>query len=181
MLFLVITLPVCAAQSLEIKSFAGKDNVRDYARPDDSVTMSVEAMIPRDLVISESQMQVCRDSLCSFPDSCTPGESFGKDIYNNCVYTETLKGEEGIFPYSVKLSDDDGRPVKAVSTELGIDKIAPRILRFSISPETKGSALIEVAAQDYGSTLGDASYCTGIKQVDFYDAETNRILLSKKL
>jgi hypothetical protein len=180
MLFLVITLPVCAAQSLEIKSFAGKDNVRDYARPDDSVTMSVEAMIPRDLVISESQMQVCRDSLCSFPDSCTPGESFGKDIYNNCVYTETLKGEEGIFPYSVKLSDDDGRPVKAVSTELGIDKIAPRILRFSISPETKGSALIEVAAQDYGSTLGDASYCTGIKQVDFYDAETNRILLSKK-
>jgi len=180
MLFLVITLPVCAAQSLEIKSFAGNDNVQGYARPDDSVTMSVEAMIPRDLVISESQVQICRESLCSYPDSCAPGESFGKDIYNNCVYTETLKSEEGIFPYSVRLSDDDGRPVKAVSTELGIDKIAPRILRFSISPETKGSAVIEIAAQDYGSTLGDASYCTGIKQVDFYDADTGKTLFTKE-
>ncbi|MBW3004609.1 hypothetical protein KY310_02160, partial [Candidatus Woesearchaeota archaeon] len=181
MLFLVITLPFCAAQSLEIKSLSGKDTVQDYARPDDSVTMNIEAMIPRDLVISESQVQVCRENLCSYPDSCTPGETFGADIYNTCIYKESFTDETGIFPYAVKLSNDDGKPVKAVSTDLGIDKLPPSILKFSITPPaTKDVATIEIAAQDYGSTSGDASYCTGIKQIDFYDEDTGAVLLSKK-
>jgi len=181
MMFLIITLPFCIAQSLEIKSFAGKDNVQNYAGPDDTVTMNVGAMIPRDLVISESQVQICRESLCSYPDSCIPGESYGKDIYNDCVYKESFTGETGIFPYTVKLSDDDGKPVKAVSTDLGIDKLPPSILKFSIKPPaTKDVAAIEIVAQDYGSTPGDASYCTGVKQIDFYDADTNKILFTKE-
>jgi len=181
MMFLIITLPICVAQSLEIKSFTGKDNVQNYAGPDDTVTMNIEAMIPRDLVISDSQVQICRESLCSYPDSCTPGESYGKDIYNNCVYKESFTGETGIFPYTVKLLNDDSKVVKAISTDLGIDKLPPNILKFSIKPPaTKDVATIEIAAQDYGSTPGDASYCTGIKQIDFYDGDTNKILFTKE-
>jgi len=180
MLFLVLSLPVCIAQSLEIESFAGKDNVQNYARPDDDVTMNVKAMIPRDLVISDSQVKVCRGGSCSYP-SCSPGESFKADVFNECIYKETLADEKGIFPYTVQLFDDDNNPVKTLSTELGIDKVPPNILNFRITPPaTKDAAVIEIDAQDYGSEKGDASYCAGIKQVDFYDEATGTVLFTKE-
>lgn len=180
-LFLVVSLPVCAAQSLEIKSFAGEAGVQRYALPDDSVEMVIEALLPDDLVIGESQVKVCRDSLCTFPESCTPEESFGKDILNTCIYRESLSGETGIFPYAVRLSDDDGRVVRAASTELGIDRLAPEILVFEISsPDEEGIILFDVEAQDYGSLRGDISYCTGIERIDFYDEASGSVLLSKE-
>lgn len=180
MLFLVIMLPVCIAQSLEISSFAGKDSIQNYAKPDDTAVMKIKALIPRDLAISTSQIQVCKENLCSYPESCTPGQSFGKDIMNECIYTETLQDEHGIFEYLVKLLDDDGKTVKTLSTSLGIDNQPPKLFLFDIKPrETKDKAKIIIDVQDYGSDKGDAGYCSGIEKMDFYDKDSGKILLSK--
>ena len=180
MMFLVLMLPFCYAKSLEITSFAGRDNVQRYARSDDTVTMNIKAMIPRDLAISESQVEVCKGRLCENPASCASGESYGKDIFNDCVYTESFEDEKGLFQYSVKLSDDDNEVVKIVSTTLGIDKVPPSINRFDINPRaTKDSVKIEVDAQDFGSEKGNANYCTGIEKIEFYNKDTGEVLTAR--
>ena len=180
MLFLIIMLPVCFAQSLEVTSFAGKDNIQNYAKPDDVATMIIKAMIPMDLSISKSQIQICKENLCSFPESCNAEESFGKDIFHECIYKETLAGESGLFDYNVRLRDDDGNTIKTASTFLGIDNQPPKLFFFDIKPrETKDKAKIIIDVQDYGSIEGDASYCSGIEKIDFYDKDSKKILLSK--
>ena len=179
--FLVITLPVCAAQSLEIKSFSGKDNVQGYARPDDGVRIVISALIPRDLVISVSQVQVCRAGLCSFPESCVPDVSYGRDVMYTCVFRESLRDAGGILHYSVKLFDDDRNLVREVFAELGIDFLPPRILKFDVLPRAaKDAAVIDVDVQDYGSARGDAGYCSGVMRLDFYDEESGNVLLAKE-
>lgn len=180
MLFLIIMLPVCFAQSLEVTGFAGKDNIQNYARPDDVATMRIKAMIPMDLSISKSQIQICKGNLCSFPESCNAEESFGKDIFHECIYKETLAGESGLFDYNLRLRDDDGNTVKTISTFLGIDNQPPKLFFFDIKPrETKDKAKIIIDVQDYGSTEGDASYCSGIEKIDFYNKDSGKALLSK--
>ncbi|MBW2973598.1 hypothetical protein KY346_04345 [Candidatus Woesearchaeota archaeon] len=175
MSFLLIMLPVCYAQKLDVTTFSGKDGVQGYARPDDEIVMNIEAIVPFDLAISPSQVQVCKENICANAASCTPGKYIGTDVLNTCVYQETLEGETGISSYLVNLLDDDKKIIKTEAVTLHIDRQPPVILLLDIQQKNE-TIDVQIHAQDFGPVRGNTKNCAGIKKIDFYDGTTGNIL-----
>jgi len=162
---LIISMPIAFAQILNINSFGGQDNAQGYARTGEPLIVNVTAAIPGESQIDVQQLRINKDDEFRFFDSCVKSGS----AYE-CTYKDDTPVEGD---YLIELYTDDTKlsetatPAEDKLLTLTFDNLAPAFARFDLASSASKSktTTVNVRAEDYAITPGDASKCSGIKSI----------------
>lgn len=166
--FLVIMLPVVAAQQLSILSIAGADNINGVAKSDDTVT--INAQVSGMPSVTSQNVRLDVEGVQTPFTSC----SQNADGTFNCVHTDTFTGAFGSSDVTVKLFDDNGIQLASDTKSLAIDTQAPELVIFQVAEQatSNGNFTVRFRADDYATAVGDISSCSGIAKIEFFDDGT---------
>jgi hypothetical protein len=168
MIWLVIMLPVCMAEQLTVQKFSGADNVQNYAKEYDELTIQVLAQMIGNPTpdVARQRVRVYYSDTYSFMDSCT--------AQAEAMYLCTYKTKDLVFSgtdtYTIRLYDADEREIASITKTLTVDYLAPKVLAFTLSPNMSMAprlTTVNYRAEDYGYETGKTTGCSGLKTVTF--------------
>jgi len=178
--WLVITLPVVAAQQLDVERFSGKDLVEGFAKENDELTIVVTAQMiggPSPEVAAK-RLRVYYGDTFEFFDECAP---VGQAMYD-CQYSTTELIYAGVDQYTIRLYDNAEPPnvIEETTEELTVDIMSPEFTLFNVQPDsTKAAQAVTITyeAEDYGRQTGLTEDCAGIRNLTI-NADQDNIHLS---
>ncbi|MEM4254010.1 MAG: hypothetical protein QXR48_01330 [Candidatus Woesearchaeota archaeon] len=167
MIWLIIMLPVAFAQQMTVQKFSGTDNVEGFARENDELTIQVLAQMAGSPTneVARQRARVHYDNTYFFMDSCT---SQAGGMYQ-CNYKTTDLIYGGKDNYAIKLFDTENKEIASINKTLTVDILPPRIISFSLSPNTSNApkpTTVVLKAEDYGYEAGKTTDCSGIKLIN---------------
>ena len=164
--WLVLTMPVAAAQQLlTIQKFSGINDVEDFAREGDELTIEILAQMVGNPSpeVARQRAQVHYEDTFTFMDECTALE---QAMYE-CTYSTTDLVYSGTDDYTIKLFDQTlQNEIASEEKTLTVDVIAPVVTELKINPRLSAQPVpttITYKTEDYGDQSGKKTNCAGIK------------------
>ncbi len=167
-IWLLLTLPVAFSQQLlTIQKFAGRDNVPNFAKENDELTIQVLAQMIGNPTpeVAVQRVRVEHSDTYAFMDSCTPQPN----AMYQCTYKTTDLVYSGTDDYVIKLYNDAGDEIASVTKTLTVDFLGPRVITLSLTPNMSSAPVpttVTYKTEDYGSTTGQTTECSGVKTVN---------------
>ncbi|PIN74950.1 hypothetical protein COV18_05455 [Candidatus Woesearchaeota archaeon CG10_big_fil_rev_8_21_14_0_10_37_12] len=163
MIILIVSLPIVAAQSLNVVKIVGQDNVDGYLRSRDSVTIEVLANIPQETTIDRTQVWLILGQTRAPFDDCTQQ---GNSTNYKCTLTAPNFQAFQKLTFTIELQTDAGDIVGSQTRTVIVDALSPAIKDFGIEPELSGGDItLTYITEDYGLQQGSLTDCAGIKEI----------------
>jgi len=180
MIFLVLTIPIIQAQSLTGTKIVGNDEVENFFKRGDTLTIETTASIPDDSDISPDQLRIRITNSQGFKifSSCTQLGGSAK-----CTYEETIFATfSEPLNYKIQLISDLDKfrdaaiPLAEVSKTVISDNVGASIESLTVTPEVSkdGKFNINFLSRD-AAFEGDTRHCSGVDEVQVLAGPT-RIL-----
>ncbi|MBD3304330.1 hypothetical protein GF343_04230 [Candidatus Woesearchaeota archaeon] len=165
MIFLVLCMPAAFAQRLDVTRFSGKDNVEEVISSEGDelhVVVSAELQGDPSLDVARTRLLVRHAGEEEYFSECSRQDSLYK-----CTYVSDDLISFGSEDYVIVLLDADNNELKSVKKVLGVDRIAPEILQFSVEPQMSRTGEMDISylIEDYGASVGDTAFCSGVKEI----------------
>lgn len=166
-IWLILSLPIVSAQTLNVVRFGGADEAKGYIRPGEKLRAEVEAQLPGEQQIDIQQLRITSRDDYSLFQNC--------EVKTGTLFTCTYE-EENPIPgeYAIRLYTDANKfsetapPTVMKTLNLTVDSLRPNIKSISVSPPNSktGDTTLNVQAEDYADGFGDTSTCSGIRTVN---------------
>lgn len=167
-IWLLLTLPVAFSDNiLTVQKFAGRDNVPNFAKEGDELTIQVLAQMLGNPTpeVAKQRARVFNGDTYAFMDSCTAQAN----NIQQCTYKTTDLVYAGTDEYAIKLYDGDNKEIAVANRTLTVDFLGPKITQLSVSPNMTGVPVpttITYKVEDYGRETGKLTNCAGIKLIN---------------
>ncbi len=167
-LWLLLMLPVAAAQEiLTIQKFSGMDNIPNFAKEGDELTIQALAQMLGSPTpdVAVQRVRIYNADTYEFMDSCTAQAN----NMQQCTSKTTDLVSGGTDDYLIKLFDADNNEIASTTKTLTVDFLAPKTIAFSASPNMSSTPVpttVYYQVEDYGTETGQMTNCAGIKAIN---------------
>lgn len=172
---LIVSLPIYSSvvfASLSNPSIKGMDNIADYVKEPDTITISVNAEIAGDSEITPSQLHLGDPSQPNF-DECT--ETATSRVFR-CSYTSSdISATSNPFGILVRLYDDSDVENDRIRIEGYKDSFAPNIVSLTSSIIGSERIIFNYRIEDYIYN-GSSGKCVGIKELILTSGTYSKII-----
>jgi len=166
--WMLLALPVAFADNLlTVQKFSGRDNVPNFAKEDDELTVQVLAQMLGNPTpeVAKQRARISNGGTYVFMDSCVAQAN----NIEQCTYKTSDLVYAGTDDYSVALFDAENNKIAEQNKTLTVDFLAPKVVAFAVSPNMTGAPVpttVTYAVEDYGRETGKLTDCSGIKLIN---------------
>jgi len=163
---IIILLTPAYAQQLEITQYSGADEINGWAKSNDQIIIKATAEIYGNPTkeIAARRLKATHSGITKNFDQCS---TYGANQYQ-CTYT-TQGAYSGDQTFIIELTDAEENIIETQQKTISTDNLAPEITYFDVNPKRSKTtkATLEYTAEDYASSTGDTTKCSGLKEIQF--------------
>ncbi len=185
---LIIFIPMCIsdayAASLNVTRISGAEGVSNFVKKSDELTIEVEASISENEDVLPGSLRIYKDASTSYGlftecSNLPNSSSIFKCSYSQFSY---LFLSQQSFRISLHSASDSINPVASATENVYLDGLGAKIASFSANPQrsSTGQVSFQFRAEDYATSAGDTSICSGIDRVDFFEGDISGQIIASK-